>query len=1264
MDVFLSYNRRDAAQAAAINAWLGSQGVATFFDQRDLGGGQLFLPDLERRIEHDVQAVAVLVGPAGLGNTQHYEYQLALTRQAKEPDFPLIPVILPGTPDWRLPRGFLALQTWISFAGSDDPQQDPAALQRLLAAIRRQPTDADAIRGTICPYKGLGFFAEEDSAVFFGRDVEAASLHTTLAAHRVAALIGRSGAGKSSLVRAGLLPRLRRKAETGWGSVWDSLVIRPGAEPLVALAGALSPPRPEEDHLERYHRLRIQADALRDDQPALFADMLHHRLGEARLRVDRLLVVVDQAEELFAPPWHLADAAEIARFHADTEQLIRLLLAAAARGPASVVLTIRSDYFDPLMHSPFGPVLKDTLVQLGQIGDLRPCIERPAALVGLRFAPGLVDRIVAEVGPEESNLPLLQHALQRTWQQARGGVMSDEAYNASGGVEKAINQAAKDCYESLSPEARAAAKRLFLRLVRPGDGGSHVRIRATVPADADELRVMEAFAHPDRRLLFVGEQHGHPVVEVAHEALVRGWDVLRGWVEESRERLRVRDAVRDWRATAAPGELIPRGTTLLQRAADLLADPGDVRLDPDLLAYIERSLAAAAAAEAAEAASLAAEAAIVLQRRHRLLAAVTAVAVLFAGLAATSAWFWRDSVAQREVAVAQRTVADKQRAIAETQRAAAEQQRAEAEAQRKIAEQQRAMAETQRQQRASAETQRKRAESSAAVAQSAANGLIFRIAQGLRNQSGMSTETVRKFLDTPLNLLEQMLEASPNDPDVLRLKEVALNEFATTIGQAGDTKRQMEMLRQAGTIADQLAEMRPDDVLSQEDVWVSHMKMGDVLADQSNLNGALTSYRGGVAVVERLAAAAPTDARWQRDLSASYDRVGNVLVMQGVVDGALEAYRAALAIDENAVATAPDDTVSLQYLSVSHDKVGDVLVERGDLKGALVSYRSSQRIRERLTATDPGNAGWQRDLSVSHEKMGDVLAAQGDLKDALEAYRADLAISRRLAESDHANVVWQRDLSVSNDKIGDILVAQDDLKGALETFRVSLAIRQRLATADPGNTELQSDLSLSHEKIGDVLEAQADHKDALEEYHTRLAIIQALAGADPANAGRQRDLSVSQERIGDVLEAEGDHKGALEAYRACLIIRQGLATADPGNAGWQRDLSVNREKIGDVLAAQGDLNGALEAYRADLLIAQHLATADPDNAEWQRDLSISLARVADTLLRQNKPADALPLAQQALVQRRAAIARFQNDPHLAQALPYYETLVRRAGGTP
>ncbi|HEY1931509.1 MAG TPA: tetratricopeptide repeat protein [Acetobacteraceae bacterium] len=1123
MDVFLSYNRRDAVHAATLNAWLGSQGVATFFDQRDLGAGQLWLPDLERRIEHDAQAVAVLVGPAGLGNTQEYEYQLALTRQAADPAFPVIPVILPGTPDWRVPRGFLGLQTWISFAAAADPLGEPLALQRLLAAIRRVPAEDDAIRGNFCPYKGLGFYEEADTAVFFGRDAEADSLLATVTAQRVAALIGRSGSGKSSLVRAGLLPRLRRRPGAG---VWDSLVIRPGEEPLIALADALSPPRPDEDPLDRRRRLLGQAAALRTDAPDMLAGTLRDRLGAARLRVDRLLIVVDQAEELFSQPWRLTDADAIRQFHADGEIFIRLLLEAAAQGPASVVLTIRSDFFDPLMHSPFAPVLKDALVQLGRIADLHPCIERPAAMVGLRFASGLVDRIVEEVGPEESNLPLLSHALERTWQRRAGPLLTADAYIAAGGVAQAINQAARDCYETLSPAERDAARRLFLRLVRPGEGTAHVRIRASVPEAAEERHVMDVFAHPDRRLLFVGEQAGTPVVEVAHEALVRGWDTLRDWVEASREKLRVRDAVTDWRASAGANELIPIGSTLLQRARELQADPGDVRLDRDVRVYIERSIAAADAAEqAARAAAQAAQ-----RRRRRGFAILAAAALVFAGLAAASGWFWFQSDRQRGIAEQQRVLAETQRKFAEAQRA--------------------------------------RAETSAKVAESAAQSLIFDIAQGLVDQQGISAATVKHILDTALGVIDTMLRYSPEDPALLRLKMAALGNFADDYGRIGETAQQLGAAKQALAIARSLADAAPDDKDRQRDLSVSDEKVGDVLVAQGNLPEALNRYRDGLAIAERLARADPGNAGWQDDLS------------------------------------------------LSHEKVGDVLVAQGNLPEALVNYRADRAIMDRLARADPGNAGWQRDLSASDEKVGDVLVAQGNLPEALQSYRDGLAIAERLARTDPGNAGWQRDLSVSDEKVGDVLVAQGNLPEALKSYRDGLAIRERLARADPGN------------------------------------------------AGWQRDLSVSDDNVGDVLVAQGNLPEALQSYRDSLAIRERLARADPGNAGWQRDLFVSDDKVGDVLVAQGNLPEALNSYRDGLAIAERLARADPGNADWQRDLSISLGRVADTLLKLGRPAEARPLAERALAQRRAAIARMPNDPQLTSGLPYYEDLLRRAGGTP
>jgi hypothetical protein len=573
MDVFLSYNRADAAAAATLDAWLRDQGLSVFLDTRELRAGEAWLPELERAVMQEAQAVAVLVGPSGLGNTQHYEHQLALVRQAREPGFPVIPVLLPGTPEWRFPRGFLELQTWVDFA---EGLSRPDALLRLLAAIRREPLDAEAVRGAICPYKGLEAFQEEDARIFFGRAAEAAQLHRTVIEHGVAAVIGRSGSGKSSLARAGLLPLLRRKAGEAWGTVWDRMVLRPGRYPLSALAEALDPPQAPRESIEYGAALRRTADLLRGEKPDFVAELLHRRLAGLDRRTDRFLILLDQAEEMFARPIELTDAQALRDWQADTESLIALLLGAAQRGPASLVLTIRSDFFDPLQHSPMGPLLNKAMVATRGVQDLRAAVAGPAALVGLRFSPGLEDRILRETGEDEGNLPLLQHALKRSWALREGGVITSAAYDRSGGVEQAINLAAQSAYDALGTEGQAAAKRLFLRLVRPGEGRGHVRVRAPLPEEGAQRVVAEFFGAPERRLLFFGQVDGRNTMEVAHEALIRGWPKLLEWVEENRERLATRDAVQDWIASSG-GELLP-ASILLSRAKALLADPGEVDL--------------------------------------------------------------------------------------------------------------------------------------------------------------------------------------------------------------------------------------------------------------------------------------------------------------------------------------------------------------------------------------------------------------------------------------------------------------------------------------------------------------------------------------------------------------------------------------------------------------------------------------------------------------------------------------------------------------
>ena len=218
-DVFLSYSRTDAEAVRLIQSRLREAGLATFLDRDQLLAGQPWLPALEQAIAH-CGAVAVLVGPTGLGIWQKREIQLALDRQAEAEragrSFPVIPILLPKVED--PPGGFLRLQTWVDLRSD---LTDPAQLHLLLTGIHGHAlADASSLREAFCPYRGLLPFREEDAGLFFGREAETGELVGKLREHSLVSLVGRSGSGKSSVVYAGLIPALRRRAD---GRTWSIL---------------------------------------------------------------------------------------------------------------------------------------------------------------------------------------------------------------------------------------------------------------------------------------------------------------------------------------------------------------------------------------------------------------------------------------------------------------------------------------------------------------------------------------------------------------------------------------------------------------------------------------------------------------------------------------------------------------------------------------------------------------------------------------------------------------------------------------------------------------------------------------------------------------------------------------------------------------------------------------------------------------------------------------------------------------------------------
>ena len=231
-DVFISYAHSDGSAAGELNGWLRAQGCSTFFDRGALRLGLRWVAALEEAIDRS-KAVAILVGKHGIGNTQQYERELALVRQSGDQKFPVIPVLMPGCDS--PPTGFLKLLTWVDFSKAAGVLEQTERLADLRAALFGEAVAPSAVRASICPYRGLEPFREEDEAFFCGRDDAIRELVARVQEHAFVAVVGPSGSGKSSLVSAGLLPALRKQ---GRATMWDVVTLRPGRSPLCALAEA------------------------------------------------------------------------------------------------------------------------------------------------------------------------------------------------------------------------------------------------------------------------------------------------------------------------------------------------------------------------------------------------------------------------------------------------------------------------------------------------------------------------------------------------------------------------------------------------------------------------------------------------------------------------------------------------------------------------------------------------------------------------------------------------------------------------------------------------------------------------------------------------------------------------------------------------------------------------------------------------------------------------------------------------------------------
>jgi energy-coupling factor transporter ATP-binding protein EcfA2 len=602
-DVFLSYNSRDREVVEQIAERLKRAGVEPWLDRWALTPGGDWQHELGAGLDASVTC-AVFVGAHDLGAWELQEVAVAIDRAATQQGFRVFPVLLPDVAEPfdpnRLPH-FLGARTWVDLRRGI---RDTRGLQDLINAIKGVPFGSEvpvvAVSG-VAPYRGLQVFGEEDARFFFGRDREVQRLLEKLKASTFLAVLGPSGSGKSSLVRAGLLPELRAGA---LAARWHMCVLRPGAAPLTALAAQLAKLAPEQP-------MGATLDALADDPRTLHL-AVELALAE-RPAGERALVLIDQLEEVFT----------LCRDDAQRRQLFSALLyAASAPGARStVIVTMRADFYARCSAYPeFAQLLTAQQMLVGPMDAdaLRQAIEEPARRVGLELEAGLAETILADVAAEPGALPLLEHALLELWERRRGELLTLEGYRDTGGVEGALAQRADTIFGELSPTHQRVARRMLLRLTEPGEGMEDTRRRATrdelAPGDRDTGFDVVLGRLVDARLLTTGrDETGVEIVDVSHEALIRGWPRLRGWIEADRAGLlthrRLTDAAREWDAVQREASALYRGARLAA-AREWASDH-----DEDLSRLEHDFLAASQAAEHGEL-----EAARRRSRRLRMLA--------------------------------------------------------------------------------------------------------------------------------------------------------------------------------------------------------------------------------------------------------------------------------------------------------------------------------------------------------------------------------------------------------------------------------------------------------------------------------------------------------------------------------------------------------------------------------------------------------------------------------------------------------------------
>jgi WD40 repeat protein len=563
--LFLSHSGSESRAASELAKHLEEAGVDVWLDLERLRPGDRWMGSIESALMA-ADAFAVYIGAAGIRSWVDFEVRAAIERTVADPGFRVFPILGPGALPGALPI-FLHQFQWLLL--EENGRSTARKLQQLLGTILdNPPASVSLLAEGQAPFRGLLPFRTEDALIFYGRDRETEEIVHQLQGSSFLAVLGESGCGKSSVVRAGVVPVLQRGRFSdgkAWIPEWHTVVFRPADDPFRELADALPDLHFE---LAPSERIRVRGECAK--RLAAGDEGLYSCIASLVPAESHTLLVVDQLEELFT---QTKDADLRRRF------LDSLLQTIDGRGDRRVyaLVTLRADFYSRCWEHPaLLARIAAHQYPLGRLNAtaLREVIEKPLTIAGAKPEAGLVDTILSEVGDEPGALPLLEHALLELWESRSGAVLTHKAYQEIGRLAGALNQYAEDVFTTLGTRNEPLVRTIFLRLSQKGEGTGDTRRRATrqeiMALGENEATCADVLSRLiESRLVTArsGARDEDTVFEIAHEALIHGWIRLKTWLQDDhefllwRQRLELRRS--EWERTGGADEaLLPRAALL------------------------------------------------------------------------------------------------------------------------------------------------------------------------------------------------------------------------------------------------------------------------------------------------------------------------------------------------------------------------------------------------------------------------------------------------------------------------------------------------------------------------------------------------------------------------------------------------------------------------------------------------------------------------------------------------------------------------------